>query len=346
MNLKYYRRISTTLAVVLSLSGCSLSKQGIERRTELNNTGNLVSIFVVTKNNIENDYRGEIYPLALLINDRYVNVSQDITQAVREQSSTDRILQLESPRSFLTAIKNFTVTQQNQIQGQFTVDHLAATSYVCSSLITGQGKYQGTELSTLFNRIPESLGGRFRPGTKGSQPFDETRRFAIATSQAPQIIGSATVPTDTERYRQNLIAAANDLFSRDPIVKNLPGETVVENLSITDLNRDGVPEVFGSVRKKVNDAQAVNQQTRTGKEATGSIWLTYRQSQPVVLSSDVRQQIDSRLIANLVGTIDLNGDGTDEVILQNNSYESTSFSIYEYKNDRLTEVFSGAGFGC
>jgi hypothetical protein len=59
----------------------------------------------------------------------------------------------------------------------------------------------------------------------------------------------------------------------------------------------------------------------------------------------VRQQIDRRLISNLVGTIDLNGDGTDEVILQNNSYESTSFSIYEYKSDRLTEVFSGAGFG-
>jgi hypothetical protein len=198
----------------------------------------------------------------------------------------------------------------------------------------------------LFNRIPESLGGRFRNVTRGSQPFDETRRFTIATSQAPQTTGSITTPTNTEPYRKDLIATANDLFSRDPIVKDLPGETVVENLSVTDLNRDGVPEVFGSVRKKVDDAQAVNQQTRTGKEATGSIWLTYKQSQPVVLSSEIRQQIDSRLIANLVGTIDLNGDGTDEVILQNNSYESTSFAIYEYKNDRLTEVFNGAGFGC
>jgi hypothetical protein len=104
--------------------------------------------------------------------------------------------------------------------------------------------------------------------------------------------------------------------------------------------------VFGSVRKKVDNAQAVKQQTQTEKEATGSIWLTYKQSQPVVLSNDVRQQVDSRLIANLVETIDLNRDGTDEVILQNNSYEPTSFAIYEYKNDRLTEVFNGAGFGC
>jgi hypothetical protein len=243
VNLKYLRRISTVLSAIFFLSGCSLSKQGAEP----DHTGNLVSIFVVTKNNIANDYRGEIYPLALLINDRYVDVSQDITQAMRGQSSADRILQLESPRSFLTAIKNFTVTQQNQPQGQFTVDRLAATSYVCSSLITGQGKYEGAELSTLFNRIPESLGGRFRNVTRGSQPFDETRRFAIATSQAPQTTGSAAVPTDTELYRQDLIATANDLFSQDPIVKDLPGETVVENLAVTDLNRDGVLEVFGSV---------------------------------------------------------------------------------------------------
>jgi hypothetical protein len=142
MRFKDCRRIGTTLAAILFLSGCSLSKQVTEQGAEPDNTGNLVSIFVVTKNNITNDYQGEIYPLALLINDRYVDVSQDITQAVR-QSSTDRILQLESPRSVLTAIKNFTVTQQNQPQGQFTIDRLAATSYVCSSLVTGQGQYKG-----------------------------------------------------------------------------------------------------------------------------------------------------------------------------------------------------------
>jgi hypothetical protein len=342
MNLKFSSKITMMWVAIFALAGCSLSKQA----TGQNNPSNLVSIFVVTQDNITNEYRGEIYPLALLINNQYVNVSQDITQAVRGQSSPDRILQLESPRSFLSAIKNFTVTQQNQTQGQFTVDRLAATSYVCSSLITGQGKYEGTDLSTLFNRIPESLGGRFKPGTRRSQPFDETRRFAIATSQVPQTPGSAISQTHTEPYRQDLIATANDLFSRDAIVKDLPGETIVENLSVTDLNRDGVPEFFGSVRKKVKNAQDANQQARTGREATGSIWLTYKGSQPVVLSSTVRQQTDSRSIGSLVGTIDLNNDGTEEVILQNNGYESTSFSIYEYQGDRLTEVFNGAGFGC
>jgi hypothetical protein len=345
MSLKHFRKIGTAVAASIALVGsaCSLARQS----TQQTNVPNLIGIFVVTKDNLTNTYKGEVYPLALIVNDRYINVSDDVTLAVRNQSEPDRILKIEAPNSFLTAIKKFAVTHQNQPQGTFTVDRLAVTSYVCSSLMTGQGSYQGNDLSALFERIPESLGGRFRQVTAGAQPFDETRRFAIATSQAPSTAGSTIPQADPEKYRQDLVAKANDLFSQDPRVKDLPGETTVENLSVVDLNRDGVPEVLGSVIKKVAaNSDAARQQARTGKQAAATLWLTYDRSQPVVLSSDIRQQVDARSLSELVGTLDLDGDGIEEAILQDKGYESTSFSIYEYKNNQLTQVFSGAGFGC
>jgi hypothetical protein len=48
----------------------------------------------------------------------------------------------------------------------------------------------------------------------------------------------------------------------------------------------------------------------------------------------------------LLGTIDINGDGTDEVIVERAEYEGTSFEIYEYKNGQLNRILIGEGYGC
>jgi hypothetical protein len=49
---------------------------------------------------------------------------------------------------------------------------------------------------------------------------------------------------------------------------------------------------------------------------------------------------------SLPGTIDINGGGTDEVIVKRAEYEGTSFEIYEYKNDPLNRIISGEEYGC
>jgi hypothetical protein len=249
------RPLSIVLAatIVLANIGCSPSKQTAKQTPD----HNLIALFVVTQDNLTNDYRGEIYPLALSVEGRYVDVSQDVTQAVRTQSPPDRIIQLEEPRSFLTAIKTFTVVDQNKPQGKFTVDRLAIAQYTCSSLMTGQGNYEGTALPTLLNRIPENLGGRFKQVAVGGKPLDETRRFAIATSQDSITTDSTVIPSEV-----------------------------------------------------------------------------------------IKRELGDESKAELLGTLDLNGDGIEEVILKNKGYESTSFSIYEYKSNRLNLVFTGGGYGC
>jgi hypothetical protein len=257
VNLKSFSLMLAATAV-LANSGCSSSKQ----ITEQTPAHNLVALFVVTQDNLTNEYRGEIYPLALSIEGRYVDVSNDVTQAVRTQNLPDRIIQLEEPRSFLSAIKTFTVIDQNKPQGKFTVDRLAIAQYTCSSLITGQGSYEGTALPTLLARIPENLGGRFRQVRVAGAPFDETRRFAIALSS---------------------IATSQDSVTTSPAM--IPNEVI-------------------------------------------------------------KQQLGGKSRSELVGTADLDGDGIEEVILKDRGYETSSFSIYEYKNNRLNRVFTGAGYGC
>jgi hypothetical protein len=49
---------------------------------------------------------------------------------------------------------------------------------------------------------------------------------------------------------------------------------------------------------------------------------------------------------SLLGTIDIKGDGTDEVIVKRAEYEGTSFEIYEYKNGQLNRILGGEGYGC
>lgn len=49
---------------------------------------------------------------------------------------------------------------------------------------------------------------------------------------------------------------------------------------------------------------------------------------------------------NLAGNLDVDGDGTEEVIVRNNGYEVSSLGIYEYQNNQLKQVFNGAGHGC
>jgi hypothetical protein len=48
-------------------------------------------------------------PIALLLNDHYLEVSNDVTQDIRNNGARDRILQLTDQRIVTNAIKNFTV---------------------------------------------------------------------------------------------------------------------------------------------------------------------------------------------------------------------------------------------
>lgn len=199
----------------------------------------------------------------------------------------------------------------------------------------------------MFDQIPQERSGRFN-GSIGKQKFDETWRTAIAVSQ-PTALSELLAASEAEiaRYRQDVLALDKAAIAQVERGSEVPGAAVVESIRVVDLDRDGSPEIFSQVRQGT-ETQATSSQQRT-PTGFASIWMTYKDSKPQVLETT---QASVSLLGSqqspydLLETLDLNGDGIDEVIAKRTDYEYTGFEIYEYKNNKLEQVFKGAGYGC
>lgn len=313
---------------------------------------NVIGLSLVKKDNLTNEYRGEIYPIALLINGRYVDVSTDVTTSVRDDLSEEVLLRNFGNQSLLSAVQNFTVLNQGEKSGEFQVQKLGISQFACSTKLTGQGNFSTEQpLETLFTSLPEDQVGGFA-GSIGNKQFDESWRWTIALSQYNPAKAAIAPPDATAeaKYRQDLTATASTLFAQDPQLQSVAGEVFVEKISVVDLNQDGQPEIYGLVRKGTDPKNQSFRESRNAGVvgAYANVWLTYSNQQPQTLTSQVTpySAIAARPAYDLITTVDINGDGIQEAIVRNTGYESTSFGIYEYQGNQLKQVFSGAGYGC
>ncbi|MBD3882035.1 hypothetical protein IFO70_09725 [Phormidium tenue FACHB-886] len=314
---------------------------------------NLVSLFLVKKDNLRNEFRGEVYPLALLINGRYVDVSQDLTLQVRNDFAVDRLVELNEDRSMLRAIQNFTVLNDSTRLGQFTVDKLSVGQFTCSSLLIGQGQFTGDRsLPELYRTLPDDRASGFS-GSVGEQQFDESWKWAIATSQYKPLSAPNLPAVAPDQFKQDLLTIGEPLIQQEKATLQAGEEfatepTVVESVAVYDLDRDGQPEVLGRLRKGIDPATASASPAARTVTVYANVWLGYKSNQPALIADEVtlyRYPV-TRSPSDVIGIVDLNNDGTEEVIVRNNGYESTGFSIYELKGTQLEEVFSGAQYGC
>ncbi|MGI0488989.1 hypothetical protein ACN4EK_26570 [Pantanalinema rosaneae CENA516] len=317
---------------------------------------NLVALFLVKKDNLTNQLRGEVYPIALYINDSYVDVSRDVTPQIRDDFQEDILVQNTQPQSLLSAIKTFTVLNQDHTLGEFKVNKLRVSQFACSAFLTGQGKFVDEKsLQAVFDRLPPDHAGAFK-GSMAGKEFDETWRWTIATSQFnPPPADKPALPTETAPYKPDVLKLAESVLAADPVGKKVPASEaiVIENIQVFDLDHDGQPEIFGQVRQGRDPKLMTTDSSRRsdrGQRSTfyANIWLTYKDGQPQVISSQVLpyEFPVTRTPYDVVGTLDVNGDGVEEVMVRNNGYESTSFGIYQYQNQQLKPVFNGAGYGC
>jgi hypothetical protein len=339
--------------LLLSLAACNLSQPASPPTastptktipSQSLSRSNLIGLLFVKKDNLKNEFRGEIYPIALLLNDYYLEVSNDVTKDVRNRGSLDRILQINDQRIVTNAIKDFTIVSNHQKLGEFQVEKPVVSQFACSSMITGQGYLQGqSSLQTIFEQLPQSGGFT---GSIGQQKFDETWRSAIAISQAPTLAKlPAPSEADLARYRQAALTFGKAAITRVANVGKVTGEASVESIQVVDLDQDGSPEIFNKVRQgsPANTTQARN------PIGFAAVWFSYRAGQPQLLETtqaSVSLSGSQRFPYELLETIDINGDGIQEAIVKRTGYESTSFEIYEYKNNQLDRVFQGAGYGC
>lgn len=313
---------------------------------------NLIALFLIKKDNLKNEFSGELYPLALYINNQYVDASLDITTQVQANFEIERLIEINQSKSLLQAIREYTVVDGTKALGQFAIENLGVGQFACSSLLIGQGQFTSKQsVQSLYYSLPEAHSGGFS-GSIGNQEFDQTWRWAIATSRyTPPLAQSealAATNLDQASVRQDLLSLGEPLIQQSN-EKVSTDAAVVESVSVFDLDHDGEPEVLGKLRKGTDQSVPPDQVAQSnGTTVYANVWLSYRNKQPILISSQITayEFPVTRTPYDVAGTLDVNGDATEEVIVRNNGYESTSFSIYQLNETELKQVFVGAEFGC
>jgi hypothetical protein len=345
----------TTLAILGSLSACNLSTNSqISNPKSSNNqisnqtANNLVALFLVKKDNIRNEFRGEVYPLALYIDGQYVDASSDMTPQVHNNYGVEQIVRLNQSKSLLSAVRTFTAMDGAKSLGQFKIEKLGISQFACSSLLTGQGQFTSEQsLPALYDSLPQQHAGSFS-GSVGNRQFDESWRWAIAASRYyPSPAVSLPAHLDEAKFKQDLLALSEPLLTQIPKVST--NATVIDAVSVFDLDHDGQPEVLGKLRKGAEQSVPPDRVEQSNSLTVyADVWLSYKNNQPKVIASEATpyEYPVTRTPYAVAGTLDINGDGTEEVIIRNNGYEATSFSIYQFNGTELEEVFKGAGYGC
>ncbi|MBD2081390.1 hypothetical protein [Leptolyngbya sp. FACHB-17] len=312
---------------------------------------NLIGLFIVKRNNLNQQYRGEIYPIVQYKNGRYSDASLDVTLQMRQDAKEADIVKRNAAKSVLNSNPTFTaVNAQGNSLGKFSIDRLGVSQFACSSLLIGRGKLLGqSNVQTMFNQLPRDRE-RQLSGFFNGQEFDETWRSTLAAQSVPSTVTPVrSTPVQRQQYRKDLIQIGTREIAKNPQAKSVQGSVALMDMQVFDLDRDGKPEVYGKLRKA--PARPVTPSNRaTVQSIYANVWLGYTAPQPKILASQVVPYFvptsEVSRAYEVLGAIDANGDGKQEVLIQNNGYESINFSVYELQGNQLKPVFTGAGYGC
>ncbi len=350
MNLKFFSLIGAAFAlgscaVLSSLPAPSVSAQSPVKE-------NLVGLFYVSRNNLNQQYRGEVFPIARYSNGRYTDVSVDVTTDIRENTTEAEIVKRNAAKSILKSNPTLSVLNtQNQKSADFSVNSLGVGQFSCSSLLIGRGKLSGSsDLQKIFNQIPRDREDEFR-GSINGKPFDETRRWTLALqSPTPPVPSVQLTPAQSAQYRKDLVRIGNAEIAKKAEVKTVTGAIVIEEMQVFDLDRDGKPEIFAKVRKGKDPKTVGRRGNGKAVAAYAYIWLSYAKPQPTLLASLIVPYFtpvsDAYRSYQVIGLIDADGDGKQEVLIRNTYYEGTDYSIFKLQGNQLKSVYQGAGYGC
>lgn len=311
---------------------------------------NLISLIQVQKDNTNQQVKAQLYPIALYRNGNYVDVSNNITENVRNSlvnnSEQYTLSENDRKKSILNSSRKFTVVGESEKIGNVTVDNLELGQLSCSYFVVGKTQNQQSLLET-FNQISLDKSNDITRDINGNQ-VDRTYRNAIAIENYNPTSAQKPEPSqaDLNRYKQDLLAKAKTIISESSEAQNIKvsPETVVEEVSVFDLDNDGNAEVFGKVRKGKQNKSS----QKPSPYIYANLWLNYSNGQPQVISSEVKpNSLGNKLFDyEIYAAVDVNGDSIQEVIVKDINYESITFSIYEYEKNQLKEVFNGFNYGC
>lgn len=275
----------------------------------------LVALLALRRENLPHTLRGEIYPIAVfegnLFRDASVRGVHPLTGAGSDAPS--------SAVSPLAEIRQFTVYQRAAPIGGFRVTGIEAAVYSCAAVQVGVGDMDLEPSHVRFGRLDPrvqtfAVSG---PGVTYEYTLNYYLALSVPVSQPDFTWDSLSDPAATRRLRDAIREAAGSLAEPD-------------GFRTFDLDGDGQPEAVGAVEAAIVWA------SDRGPEATPQILA--------VLEETPGGRLNRR--RHLAEVMDLTGDGIAELFYQIDGIEHHAFEIHALERNALTEVFSGAGYGC
>ncbi len=321
----------------------------------------MVALFFVTQENLsfnvccnqkpsQYKLRGEIYPVALINKDKYIDAIVFLDDDVKNMEESN-----------LNKIRNFNIFIDGVKQGEFHVDEIILSNFSCSSICTGKGRLKGNSLKNIYELIGEKFS-ESESGFRGNESFEYTQKWTLAFTEGIKVHSSSikAEEKDLYRYEKDLMTVGKPYFLKYKNDDKYPGnesEIELKFIDVRDIDHDGSPEIFGIMEKVIKKYGYYYDQNMKKIENSGhyndyivrlNLWFKYIEEKPVKMMETIKEVDMDRFQGgiDIIGTADLNNDGIEEVIVRVHGYESINFEIYQYKDNKMIMVFRSQAYGC
>lgn len=164
----------------------------------------------------------------------------------------------------------------------------------------------------------------------------QVEALAVSSDNIGRAESSRRSPTEEERAAA--VTLARSIYTQRRVAATLIKKMNTVNLTATDLDRDGKFELIGNFEIRGANYVAYNlfvifEPTPAGNYKAGLTWYK-------------RGSEEDFANRSLVDLIDLDGDGTAEVIVGGSYYESNDYVIYKRQAGTWRVIYQGGGGGC
>ena len=144
----------------------------------------------------------------------------------------------------------------------------------------------------------------------------------------------------SDEQRSMFIRLASDYLKEHGAETSTPEKIKIPSLRATRLKRDGPDTLIGNVileeKTKIHDLFLV-------------VEVQLEKAQPIIASYHVSNDPEDRTDRQqerFLDQVDLNADGTDEIVTMSGYYESWDYAIYQEQNGEWKLAYKGGGGGC
>jgi hypothetical protein len=157
----------------------------------------------------------------------------------------------------------------------------------------------------------------------------------------------ATRRAPTEAERKRALTIARKVFRQNRVAASLLQKVEIEKLLATDLDGDGHLELIGNFKIGPNPEDGIP----TPDHTLLLLLEPQRQNYRIGLARYYHIKVKNMQEAgphsdDYLEQLDLDGDGTDEVIIETHYWEGWNYSIFKKRRGHWRRIYQGAGGGC